>query len=147
MMLVEVIDKNFRREGSSMLELIIVFVIGTVVTLFLFWRKNSLKKDELTEQPEIKSFKLIEVLEAEKCYLVRIEIDGQEEWGEVPKNKSNLHWLGEQLAYQRFDIVDRTFYYVEKRWRWEDKKYYKVETTFDIFLTRITKVTTFSNKF
>ena len=130
-----------------MLELIIVFVIGTVVTLFLFWRKNSLKKDELTEQPEIKSFKLIEVLEAEKCYLVRIEIDGQEEWGEVPKNKSNLHWLGEQLAYQRFDIVDRTFYYVEKRWRWEDKKYYKVETTFDIFLTRITKVTTFSNKF
>ena len=62
MMLVEVIDKNFRREGSSMLELIIVFVIGTVVTLFLFWRKNSLKKDELTEQPEIKSFKLIEVL-------------------------------------------------------------------------------------
>ena len=51
---------------------------GVIMTVWLLTRKCRLEED-LPDQIERKFFKLLEVLEDENAYLVRIEIDGKQQ--------------------------------------------------------------------
>lgn len=57
---------------------------GIIITGWLLTRKCRLEED-LPDQIERKSFELLEVLEDENAYLVRIEIDGKQEWAKIPE--------------------------------------------------------------
>lgn len=111
---------------------------GIIITVWLLTRKCRLE-EALPDQIERKSFELLEVLEDENAYLVRIEIDGQQQWGKVPRNRTKIHYLEEQTQYQRFDILETTFYYVEKRWLRMEQRGYRVEVFYAIFASKVSK--------
>ena len=110
---------------------------GVIMTVWLLTRKWL--EEDLPDQIERKSFELLEVLEDENAYLVRIEIDGQQQWAKIPRNRTKIHHLGEQTQYQRFDILETTFYYVEKRWLRMEQKGYRVEVFYAIFASKVSK--------
>ena len=111
---------------------------GVIMTVWLLTRKCRLEED-LPDQIERKSFELLEVLEDENAYLVRIEIDGQQKSAKIPRNRTKIHHMGEQTQYQRFDILETTFYYVEKRWLRMEQIGYSVEVFYAIFASKVSK--------
>lgn len=112
---------------------------GAVMTVWLLTRKCRFEED-LPDQIERKSFGLLEVLEDENAYLVRIEIDGQQQWGKIPRNRTKIHYLEEQTQYQRFDILETTFYYVEKSWLRMEQRGYRVEVSYVICASKVSKL-------
>ena len=111
---------------------------GIIITGWLLTRKCRLEED-LPDQIERKSFELLEVLEDENAYLVRIEIDGKQQWTKSPRNRTKIHYLDE-TQYQRFDILETTFYYVEKRWLRMEQRGYRVEVFYAIFASKVSKL-------
>lgn len=112
---------------------------GIIITVWLLTGKCRLE-EELPDQIERKFFKLLEVLEDENAYLVRIEIDGKQEWAKIPRNRTKIHYLDEKTQYQRFDILETTFYYVEKRWLRMEQRGYRVEVFYAIFASKVSKL-------
>ena len=112
---------------------------GIIIIVWLLTGKCQLEED-LPDQIERKSFKLLEVLEDENAYLVRIEIDGKQQWTKSPKNRTKIHYLEEQTQYQRFDILETTFYYVEKSWLRMEQRGYRVEVSYVIFASKVSKL-------
>ena len=107
---------------------------GIIITVWLLTGKCRLE-EELPDQIERKFFKLLEVLEDENAYLVRIEIDGKQEWAKIPRNRTKIHYLDEKTQYQRFDIIETTSYYIEKRCFRENRKLCSIETSYKIFVS------------
>lgn len=118
-----------------MLEALIVLAAWIFVMNCFFWASNSIKKTDLPDQTELKSFQLLAVMEGNEKYIVRFRVEGQEAWREVSKKDTKLHYLGEKSEYQRFDIIETTSYYVEKRWFREDRKLCSIETSYKIFVS------------
>ena len=110
-----------------------VFGMGVIMT-FWFWTKNSIKKTDLPDQTELKSFQLLAVMEGNEKYIVRFRVEGQEAWREVSKRETKLHYL-EKAEYQRFDIIETTSYYIEKRCFRENRKLCSIETSYKIFVS------------
>ena len=117
-----------------MLESIIALILAVIVTFWVFTR-NPIKKDDLPDQAEVKSFQLLEVLEGNKTYIVKFKLGEQEAWREVSKEESKLYNLGEESEYQRFDIIETTSYYIERRWFRGNKKLCRIETNYKIFVS------------
>lgn len=117
-----------------MLGFIIVLILGIIIT-FWFLTRNPIKKDDLPDQEEVKSFRLLEVLEGKETYVVKFKLNGQEAWRKVSKEDTDIKHLGNQSEYQRFDIIETTSYYVEKRWFREDRKLCRIETSYKIFVS------------
>lgn len=125
-----------------MLEFSIALIGGAIMIIWLLAEKCRLEED-LPDQIERKSFKLLEVLEDETSYLLRIEVDGKEEWGKVPKSRTRIHFLKEETQYQRIDIIETTLYYVEKRWLRREQRGYRVEVSYVIFASKVSKLEKF----
>lgn len=122
-----------------MLEFSIALIGGAIMIIWLLAEKCRLEED-LPDQIERKSFKLLEVLEDETSYLLRIEVDGQQQWGKIPRNRTKIHYLEKQTQYQRFDILETTFYYVEKSWLRMEQRGYRVEVSYAIFASKVSKL-------
>lgn len=79
-------------------------------------------------------------MEGNEKYIVRFRVEGQEAWREVLKKDTKLHYLGEESEYQRFDILETTFYYVEKSWLRMEQRGYRVEVSYVIFASKVSKL-------
>ena len=119
-----------------------IAIIGGSITIWLLTQKRHLEED-LPDQIERKSFKLLEVLEDETSYLLRIEVDGQQQWGKIPRNRTKIHYLEKQTQYLRIDIIETTLYYVEKRWLRREQRGYRVEVSYVIFASKVSKLEKF----